>query len=86
MVQFRLVALGSPSTIEQLLIAGEDQAFVECESDDLLSAFVDLISAYYVFHVKYPDGMAGFLLFLQDTDNVFWGTKYSAFMSKLRVW
>jgi hypothetical protein len=39
-----------------------------------------------VFHVKYPDGMAGFLLFLQDTDNVFWGTKYSAFMSKLRVW
>ena len=72
----------------QTYVAGEDSGIFET-STDLVEALVDVICAYYVFDVSYPDSMSGILFFLQDVglelkDNIFRGTKYSTFMAELR--
>ena len=47
LVQFRLVCLGSLNKIDQVFVAGEDQAFIECEDSDIVKGLVDLICSYY---------------------------------------
>ena len=58
-----LVCVGSISNIEQRILCGEDSAFLECKCI-LLKALVNLIAAYYVYDVKYPQCMIWVLSFL----------------------
>ena len=88
-IQFRVLCIGCPESINQVMIIGENQVFLECASINLVSALVDLISAYYVFDVSYPDGMVVGLSFLQEivlecSDNAYKGLKYSNLMSQLK--
>lgn len=88
-VQFRVLCIGSVTDIRQIMIIGENQVFLECASTDLISALIDIISAYYVFDISYPDGMVVVLSFLQEivlkcSKNAYRGTKYSALMTELK--
>ena len=89
MVEFFLVCLGTSEEVEQVFVSGEDHAFLECDCD-LPRALVDLIAAYYVFDVKYPQCFSGILYFLQEivllqVDSEFKGTKYASFMAEFRI-
>ena len=64
-VEFVLVCIGTINEVDQVFVCGEDQAFFESDCD-LVKALVDLISAYYVFDVKYPQCISGVLHFLQE--------------------
>ena len=63
-VEFVLVCIGTIKEVDQIFVCGEDQAFFESDCD-LVKALVDLISAYYVFDVRYPQSISGVLHFLQ---------------------
>ena len=87
MVEFKVVVLGSPEDILQAFVAGEGESFFET-STNLLESLVDLIVAYYVFDVSYPDNMSRILSFLQDfileaMDSNPRSIKYSSFISEL---
>lgn len=87
MVEFKLVCLGTEEHIEQAFISGEDKSIFETDNN-LIYALVDLIIAYYVFHVSYPDALSGLLYFLQDValevkDTASRTIKYSTFMAEL---
>ena len=87
-VEFLLVCVGSEKEVEQVFVCGEDTAFLECDCD-LAKALVDLIAAYYVFDVNYPQCISGVLLFLQEVvllpkDTQFKGTKYASFMAEFQ--
>ena len=90
MVQFRLLCIGCPEDIQQLMVIGENKVFVDCQlCKSLISGLIDLICAYYVFDVTYPDGMIVALSFLQEIvlqscENAYKGTKYSALMTEVR--
>ena len=64
-MEFSLVCTGTSEEVEQVFVCGEDQAFFECDCE-LPRALVDLIAAYYVFDVKYPQCFSGVLYFLQE--------------------
>ena len=88
-VQFRLLCIGCVEDVHQLMIIGENQVFVECPGTNLINALIDLISAYYVYDISYPDGMVVMLSFLQEIvlksrDDIYKGTKYSALMTELK--
>lgn len=83
------MVIGSPDEVYRMLVAGEDQSFIESEDHHLITDLVDLICCYYAYVVAYPENMEGCLLFFQDirlpsNDNVDRGTKYSTFMAKVR--
>ncbi|KAM7437564.1 hypothetical protein ABFA07_012833 [Porites harrisoni] len=87
-VEFSLVCRGTSEEVEQVFVCGEDQAFFECDCE-LPRALVDLIAAYYVFDVKYPQCFSGVLYFLQEVvllqvDSEFKGTKYATFMAEFK--
>ena len=90
MVQFRLLCIGCPEDIQQLMVVGENKVFVDCQlCKSLISVLIDLICAYYVFDVTYPDCMIVALSFLQEIvlqscENAYKGTKYSA--RKTHLW
>ena len=90
LVQFRLLCIGCPEDVRQLMIIGENKVFVECQlGTSLISGLIDLICAYYAFDVMYPDGMIVVLSFLQEivlqsSENAYKGTKYSALMTEVR--
>ena len=87
-VEFFLVCIGTSKEVDQVFVCGEDQAFFESDCD-LIKALVDLISAYYVFDVKYPQCISGVLHFLQEivllqSDTEFKGTKFATFMAEFK--
>ena len=87
-MEFSLVCTGTSEEVEQVFVCGEDQAFFECDCE-LPIALVDLIAAYYVFDVKYPQCFSGVLYFLQEVvllqvDSEFKGTKYATFMAEFK--
>ena len=87
-VEFVLVCIGTIGEVDQVFVCGEDQAFFESDCD-LVKALVDLISAYYVFDVKYPQAISGILHFLQEivllqSDSEYKGTKYATFMAEFK--
>ena len=90
MVQFRLLCIGCPDDVHQLMIIGESKVFLECKLDtSLMSGLTDLICAYYAFDVAYPEGMIVALSFLQEivlqsSENAYKGTKYAALMAEIR--
>lgn len=54
-----------------------------------MKALVNLIAAYYVYDVKYPQCMIGVLLFLQEVvllqkETKFKGAKYASFMAEFQ--
>ena len=54
-----------------------------------MKALVNLIGAYYVYDVKYPQCMIGVLLFLQEVvllqrETKFKGAKYASFMAEFQ--
>lgn len=88
-VQFRVLCIGSATDIRQIMIIGKNQVFLECVNADLISALIDIISAYYVFDISYPDGMVVVLSFLQEivlkcSKDTYRDTKYSALMTELK--
>ena len=59
LVQFRLVCLGSLNKIDQVFVAGEDQAFIECDDSDIVKGLVDLfILLRFVHTTKYSSYMS----------------------------
>ena len=87
-VEFVLVCIGSVKEVDQVFVCGEDQAFFETHCD-FVKALVDLICAYYVFHVKYPHCISGILHFLQEivllkSDTEYKGTKFATFMAEFK--
>lgn len=87
-MEFSLVCTGTSEEVEQVFVCVEDQAFFECDCE-LPRALVDLIAAYYVFDVKYPQCFSGGLYFLQEVvllqvDSEFKGTKYATFMAEFK--
>ena len=87
-VEFFLVCIGTIQDVDQVFVRGEDQAFFESDCD-LVKALVDLISAYYVFDVKYPQCISGVLHFLQEivllqSDSEYKGTKFATFMAEFK--
>ena len=59
-------------------------------SDQLITALVELVCAYYVFVVRYPESISRICYFLQEValkekDNSYKGTKYSTFMAYMYV-
>ncbi len=88
-VQFRILCIGCAEDVQQIMIIGENQVFVECPGTDIINALIDVISAYYVFDLTYADGMVVMLSFLQEIvlkskDGAYKGTKYSTLMSELK--
>ena len=57
-----LVCVGNSRKVEQVFVNGEGQAFFESHCD-LVKELVDLISAYYVFDVRYPSSSQVFFTF-----------------------
>ena len=89
MVEFRIVCTGTIDDINQIFIAGGDDAIVECPTTELLDSLILLVASYYVFDVSYPVCYKGLLGFLQDVglchvDDIYRGAKYSAFLAELR--
>ena len=77
-VEFRIICSGTEDEINQIFIAGEDEAIVVCPNTELLEALLYVIGCYYVFDVAYPVCFKGVLCFLQDVglccvDNVYRG-------------
>jgi len=64
-VEFVLVCIGTIGEVDQVFVNGEDQAFFESDCD-LVKALVDLISAYCVFDVRYPQSISGILHFFAN--------------------
>ncbi len=80
---------GSEEEVNQVFIAGEDEAIVTCPSTDLLDALIYVIACYYVFDVSYPVCFQGVISFIQDiglcwVDDVYCGAKYAAFLTELK--
>ena len=87
-VEFVLVCIDSVKEVDQVFVCGEDQAFFETHCD-FIKALVDLICAYYVFHVKYPHCISGILHFLQEivllqSDTEYKGTNFATFMAEFK--
>ena len=61
-VEFSLVFIGSSQVVEQVYVSGEGQAFFEGDCD-LVKALVNLISACYVFDVRYAQFISSVLHF-----------------------
>ena len=87
-IEFFLVCVGSIDNIEQVFLCWEDTAFFECECN-LVKALVNLIAAYYVYDVKYPQCMIGVLLLLPEVvllqkETKFKGAKYASFLAEFQ--
>ena len=81
--------MGTPDAIEQVFVAGEDDAIFECPNNSLIDSLIYLIASYYVFDVSYPACYQGVMCFLQDlglchVDNSFRGSKFNIFLSGIR--
>ena len=88
-VEFRIICSGTEDEINQIFIAGEDEAIVVCPNTELLDALLYVIGCYYVFDVAYPVCFKGVLCFLQDVglccvDNVYSGAKYSSLLAEIK--
>jgi hypothetical protein len=73
----------------QVSVSREDRSIFEMTSNLLHEALIDLISAYYVFDMNYPESMSGVLYFLQDfvleaTAGAKRSIKHSTFVSELK--
>ena len=87
-VEFVLVCIGTIKEVDQVFVCGEDQAFFESDGD-LIKALVDLISAYYVFDVRYLQCISGVLHFLQEivllqSESEYKGTKFAPLWQSLK--
>lgn len=88
-IEFKIVCTGTETDINQIFIAGEDEAIVECPTKELLDGLLYVIACYYVFHVSYPVCFKGVLSFLQDiglccVDDVYRGSKYCSFLAEVK--
>ena len=88
-IEFRIVCTGTEEKVNQIFIAGEDEAIVVCPTNELLDSLEYLIACNYVFDVAYTVCFEGVLGFLQDiglccVDDVYRGLKYCALLAEVK--